>query len=62
MTDDGVVSVASLLDVAACKMAVVQGRAEAKDYLDIYALLNNGVALRDALAPREPFMVNSFFL
>jgi hypothetical protein len=48
-TDDGVMRVASLLDVAACKMAVIQARAEAKDYLDIDALLANGISLRDAL-------------
>jgi hypothetical protein len=34
--------VASLLDLAGTKAAVVQQRAEAKDYLDIDALLNDG--------------------
>src|ERR1039458_6790064 len=41
---------ASLLDIAGTKMAVVQKRAEAKDYLDIDALLRHGVDLPMALA------------
>lgn len=42
--------VASLLDIAGTKMAVVQKRAEAKDYLDVDALLQCGVDLPTALA------------
>jgi len=42
--------VASLLDLAGTKVAVVQKRAEAKDYLDIDALLRHGIALPTALA------------
>jgi hypothetical protein len=42
--------VASLLDLAGTKVAVVQQRAENKDYLDIDALLQNGVTLPTALA------------
>jgi hypothetical protein len=49
MTSDGVIQVASLLDCGACKMAVVQERAQAKDYLDVYALLKNGLKLPDML-------------
>ena len=45
LTDDGVINVASLLDVAACKAAVVYERAAAKDYRDIYALIKSGVTL-----------------
>lgn len=41
--------VASLLDVAATKVTTVQARADAKDYLDIDAILRAGVALEDAL-------------
>ncbi|MDE0350960.1 MAG: nucleotidyl transferase AbiEii/AbiGii toxin family protein [Gammaproteobacteria bacterium] len=41
--------VASLLDVAATKVTTVQARADAKDYLDIDAVLRAGVALEDAL-------------
>jgi hypothetical protein len=42
--------VASLLDIAGTKMAVVQDRAEVKDCLDIDALLRQGVDLPTALA------------
>jgi hypothetical protein len=41
--------VASLLDLAALKLAVVQQRAEAKDYLDLYAILRSGISLEDVL-------------
>jgi len=47
---DNGLQIASLLDVAGCKMAVVQRRAEAKDYRDIAALLEHGVSLYMALA------------
>ena len=52
-TNDGVARVASLLDIAACKMAVVQSRSESKDYLDVAALLKNGVTLADALGAAQ---------
>ena len=42
--------VASLLDLAATKVKVVQDRAEAKDYVDISRLLTEGISLRDALS------------
>jgi hypothetical protein len=42
--------VASLLDLAGTKAAVIQKRAEEKDYLDIDALLRNGVDLPTILA------------
>lgn len=44
------VAVASLLDVAATKMRVVQSRAAAKDYLDVAALLETGQSRGDMLA------------
>jgi hypothetical protein len=48
---DNRVRVASLLDLAGTKAAVVQQRAEAKDYIDIAALLSDGrVDLPTALA------------
>ncbi len=53
LTDDGVVRVASLLDIAAFKMAVLPARAEAKDYLDVHALLQNGVTMSDALGAAQ---------
>jgi len=42
--------IASVLDIAGTKMAVFQKRAEMKDYLDIDALLRNGVDSPTALA------------
>jgi hypothetical protein len=41
--------VASLLDLAATKVKVVQDRAEAKDYVDVARLLVEGISLREAL-------------
>jgi hypothetical protein len=52
--------VASLLDIAGTKMAVVQRRAEAKDYLDIDALLRHGVDLPTALAAGNVVYGRSF--
>lgn len=43
-------SVASLLDIAGSKAAVIQKRAEARDYIDIDALMRNGVDLPTVLA------------
>ncbi len=43
-------SIASLLDIAGTKLAVIQKRAELKDYVDLDALLNHGIALGQALA------------
>jgi hypothetical protein len=48
-TEDGILRAASLLDLAATKMRVIWARNEAKDFLDIYALLKNGMTLNDAL-------------
>jgi hypothetical protein len=45
-----VLYVAALLDLAGTKVAVVQKRAEAKDYLDIDAILQHGIDLPTALA------------
>jgi hypothetical protein len=44
------VHVASLLDLAGAKAAVVQKRAETKDYLDIDALIRAGIGLPTLLA------------
>jgi hypothetical protein len=52
--------VASLLDIAATKMAVVQKRAELKDYLDIDAMLLHGVDLAVALAAGRVVYGRSF--
>lgn len=53
VTSDGMARVASLLDIAACKMAVIQSRSESKDYLDVAALLKDGVTLADALGAAQ---------
>jgi hypothetical protein len=52
-TADGVLVVASLLDLAATKVAVIQQRAEQRDYLDLAALLAAGVGLDEALAAAQ---------
>ena len=53
LSEDGVMQVASLLDVAACKMALVQERPEAKDYLDVHAILQNGATLPEMLGAAQ---------
>lgn len=47
---DNHLRIASLLDLAGMKAAVVQQRAEAKDYVDLHALLVAGIGLPAALA------------
>lgn len=47
--EGGPVPVASLIDLAATKVKVVQDRAEAKDYVDLARLLEEGIELRQAL-------------
>ncbi len=49
-TPDGVLSVASLLDLAGTKAAVIYQRAESKDYLDLLAILDSGISLSLAMA------------
>jgi hypothetical protein len=44
------INVASLLDIAGTKSAVVQQRAQARDYLDIDALIRHGIDLPRILA------------
>ena len=52
--------VASLLDIAGTKVAVVQKRAEAKDYVDVDALLRHGIDLPTALAAGRIIYGRSF--
>ena len=61
LTDDRVMRVATLRDVAGCKMAVIQSRAEAKDFLDIDALLNHGIGLAEMLAAAQAIYGAQFF-
>ncbi|HVC91456.1 MAG TPA: nucleotidyl transferase AbiEii/AbiGii toxin family protein [Acidobacteriaceae bacterium] len=49
-TDDGVAQVASFEDLLATKVKVLLQRVEAKDYLDIAALLHSGLPLERGLA------------
>ena len=48
-TDDGVVWVASMLDLFATKLKVLLQRIAARDYEDIAALLRSGISLEDGL-------------
>jgi hypothetical protein len=52
--------VASLLDLAATKVKVVQDRAEAKDYLDLGRLLEAGIALHQALGAAQAVYGKAF--
>ncbi len=52
--------VASLLDLAGTKVAVVQKRAEAKDYIDMDAIMGHGVDLPTALAAGKVVYGRSF--
>lgn len=49
-TNDTGLQIASLLDLAGTKAAVIQKRAEVKDYLDIAAILQHGIDLATILA------------
>jgi hypothetical protein len=48
-TTDGVLRVATLPDLFATKLNTIYQRAEAKDYLDVHALLRSGLSLSDGL-------------
>jgi hypothetical protein len=45
LSEDGVLAVASLLDIGGLRSSVVQVRAESKDYRDLLALLQSGIPL-----------------
>ena len=72
LTDDGVVLVASSLDLLATKLKVITQRAESKDYSDIAQLLSVGTNLirglgaarslyGSAFAPAECLRALTFF-
>ena len=48
--EDGILEVASLVDLLATKLKVIQQRLEAKDYRDIAAILRAGIKLEDGLS------------
>lgn len=50
LTPDNRIQIASLLDVAATKLATIQQRAQARDYEDIAAIIAAGISLSEALA------------
>ncbi len=52
--------VASPLDIAGTKVAVVQKRAEVRDYVDVYALIQHGIDLPTALAAGRVVYGRSF--
>jgi hypothetical protein len=52
-TPDRVLTVASLLDLAGTKAAVIYQRAESKDYIDLLAIVNGGVSLANAMAAAQ---------
>jgi hypothetical protein len=53
VSPDNDLAIASLMDLAGMKAAVVQKRAEAKDYIDLDAMLSHGISLSAALASAE---------
>jgi len=61
LAPDNGLQVASLLDLAGTKASVVQQRAEAKDYIDIDAILTDGgIDLATALAAAKAIHKNQF--
>lgn len=56
----GSLHIASLLDLAATKVKVVQDRAESKDYLDMARLLEEGIDLGQALGAARSVYGPSF--
>ena len=48
-TDDGVLQVASMLDLFATKLKVLLQRVAVRDYVDLAAILRTGVCLEDGL-------------
>jgi len=60
VTDDGVMKIASLIDLAGMKASVVQKRAEWKDYVDLVALMDAGITLPMALSAAQFIYKNQF--
>ena len=59
-TDDGIVSVASPLDLLGTKLKVITQRAEAKDYIDIAQLLRDGSSLSQGLGAARSMYGSAF--
>ncbi len=60
VASDNRLNVASLLDLAAMKALAVQQRAEAKDYIDIDAIIMAGIDLAKGLAAAKAIFGTSF--
>lgn len=60
MTTDGAIAVASLLDLFGTKLKVLLERVEAKDYLDLEALLRSGLTLAEGLGAATALFGNQF--
>ena len=60
MTADGTIAVASLLDLFGTKLKVLLERVEAKDYLDLEALLRSGLTLAEGLGAATALFRNQF--
>lgn len=59
LADNGV-GIAALIDLAGMKAAVVQQRAEAKDYIDLAMLIRHGIDLPHALAAAKAIYGQGF--
>lgn len=59
-TADGIMVVASLVDMMAHKLNVILQRIEAKDYRDIAAMLKHGVALDEGMAGASALFGKAF--
>jgi hypothetical protein len=60
LTDDNRIHVASLVDVGGMKLSVIQKRGEAKDYVDIAALLDAGQTLERLLSAGQTIYGRQF--
>jgi len=59
-TDDGILSVASPLDLLGTKLKVIMQRAESKDYIDIAQLLREGSSLSQGLGAARSMYGSAF--
>ncbi len=59
-TSDGVALVASLRDLMAFKLKVLLQRIEKKDYLDIHAMIQHGISLKDGLSCAKALFGRAF--
>ena len=60
VTTDNEIQVASMLDVAATKLATIQQRAQARDYEDLAAIVSAGISLAEALGAAAAAYGNEF--